>query len=115
MEMTTNTLGQITDAYKTMAREADYRRAAPLDEPDYIAADLPTLDLEEEARQYAGFWWKQEESQEYVIGCPHSQNRQAMIYAVEAAGAMCAGADGLAIDLLKLALEAMRQNGARVA
>jgi hypothetical protein len=103
------TLEQITGAYRRMAADANYRPAAPSDGFGNITVDEAELDLVAEALRFADEWWRQEEDQNYWIGCPDWRDRPALIYAVSAANVICGGpfhhGYNNAAALLRLALE----------
>lgn len=110
MRITDEILEQLRRAYLTMARQARYRPAAPSDGLGNIACPLEELDIETEASDFAADWWEQEESGQYSIGCPDWHDRVAMVYAIEAARACCAGdRRELALDLLKLATRELQR------
>jgi hypothetical protein len=102
---------QLVSAYKRMAREARYRPAAPSDGFGHITMPLAELDLDAEALAYAQSWWRDEERQEFYIGCCNGSTRSATVFAIEAARQMCGGSDGdaTALRLLELAVRELRQ------
>lgn len=95
---------QVSDAYRQMAVDARYRPAAPSDGLGNITVPIEQLDIRMEAQRYAVNWWRQEEQQNYPIGCPDFSDRPALIFTVEAARAICGVNRELAISLLELAL-----------
>jgi hypothetical protein len=96
---------QLDRAYRTMAREARYRPAAPSDGLGSITVPLADLDLDAECRDYARAWWRDEDNGRFHIGCPCFETRPAMVYAVEAARALCGVDNDLARRLLQLAID----------
>lgn len=88
---------QIVDAYAGMVKGARCRPATP-----------NPLDLNytpEELQDYVENWWKEEEAQDFNIGCPSHEGRKALIWTVEAARLICAVAYEPALQLLKMAAE----------
>lgn len=95
---------QISAAYRAMAAEARYRPAAPGDGMGSISVPEAELDIERECADYTRYWWREEDTGDFRIGsCDHS-TRTATIYTVEAARQMCSVEDGLALQLLKMAV-----------
>jgi len=95
---------QVSDTYRQMAADANYRPAAPSDGFGNITVPIEDLDLTSEAMRYANRWWTEEDRQDYSIGCPDFSDRPALIFTVEAARAICGVNRELAIALLELAL-----------
>lgn len=91
-------------AYRRMAREAHYRPAAPSDGFGNITRPLRELDLAAEARLYARTWREQEDAQEYPIGCPSFEDRETLIFIIEAARLLCGVARAPAAQLLRMAV-----------
>ena len=104
----TTTTTQIEDAYREMARRAQYRPAAPSDGYGNITVPIEDLDLDAEARAYAQLWNDEEDEQVFRLGCCDFTLRPAVIFAVEAVRLLNCGALGADYGrkLLVMALDA---------
>jgi hypothetical protein len=98
---------QLDRAYRQMATEARYRPAAPSDGFGNITAPLADLDLDAESEAYARAWWAEEDSLSFHVGCCEYQTREATVYLIEAARALCAGNRALGHALLRLAASSL--------
>lgn len=96
---------QTMQTYVRMGNETRYRPAAPSDGMGTITAPLDELDITEEAYRYAGDWRREEDSNEYMIGCPSYPDRPALIFVVEAARLLCGVERDGAVRLLRMALD----------
>jgi hypothetical protein len=98
---------QIENAYREMADKARYRPTAPSDGFGNIIVPDEELNLDAEAKEYAEFWWKEENGCVFNIGCCSFDTRPATIYAIEAARLMCGGSatNRPALLLLKMAVK----------
>jgi hypothetical protein len=101
------------EAYLTMAKEADYRPAAPGDgcggiylSPNQLADPKR---LQDEALKYAKEFAREEDAGEFYIGCADYLNNRAFVYTIEAAHCLCAGSGfrELASKLLSMAVKEM--------
>ncbi len=91
---------QLESAYRVMASRAQHRPAALTDEPS-------DADLSMEATRYAAGWLEDEQRDlARVIDCPNDADRTAVVYAIEAARALCTGDHRAARELLELAFVA---------
>jgi hypothetical protein len=88
-------------AYRRMAREAHYRPAAPSDGFGNITG---RLNLDREARDYAADWRGDEDRRQYNLGCPSFEDRETLIFIVEAARLLCGVQRRGAAELLRMAL-----------
>jgi hypothetical protein len=95
---------QLDRAYRTMAERARYRPAAPSDGFGHINGPL---NISRESREYALSWARDEDRLVFQIGCCNYPTREATVYLVEAARALCGADDGLARDPVRLAAEAL--------
>ena len=109
MNMPRSAAEQLDRAYRTMARKARYRPAAPSDGMGHITVPLAKLDLGAECEAYAYRWWAEEDKCEFWIGCCDSPTREATVYAIEAARNLCGAAPEVALRLLRLAVESLSQ------
>ena len=98
-------IAQVEHIYRRLAREARYRPAAPSDGLGNITVPERELDLDAEATEYAMSWLAEEHGLDYSLGCPDWHDRPALIFAVEAARAICGGNRVLARRLLAMAFE----------
>jgi hypothetical protein len=98
---------QLDRAYRRMAAEARYRPAAPSDGLGHITVPAAELDLDAECEDYARGWWAEEDSLRFHIGCANFSTREATVYLIEAARALCGADDGLARRLVRLAAESL--------
>ncbi len=96
---------QIGCAYRRMAAKARYRPAAPSDGLGNITVPVEELVLDDEAERYARHWTSEENEGAFYIGCCNYSTRPATIFAIEAARLLCGGADDVARDLLRMALD----------
>jgi hypothetical protein len=101
--VTPSSHAQIEQTYRRMAHEARYRPAAPSDGFGNLTVPVEWLNLDQEAERYAQWWWKEENSDQYLIGCPDFRDRPALIFLVEAARNLCGGNVPLAQRLLDMA------------
>lgn len=104
MDMPPEVLAQLEAAYRRMVEKGRYRPAAPSDGLGNITVPLAELDLDAEAREYAGEWWKQEDALNFFVGCCNFPTRPATVYAIEAARLLCGAQDDTARRMLELAL-----------
>jgi hypothetical protein len=86
-----------------------YRPMAPSDFFGNITAELEDLDLDDEARRYALQWWEEERRMAFDIGLTYFTNRPALIFLIEAARALSAGQNNLAMKLIRLAQADLRE------
>jgi hypothetical protein len=84
---------QVSDTYRRMAKEANYRPTAPSDGMGNITVPVPQLNLEEEIEEYIADWWKDGEHGSIydAIGCANWPDRPALIFVIEAARCICGG------------------------
>ncbi len=78
------TFTQIADTYDRMA-QMKYRPAAPSDGFGNITVPTRELDIDQEVIDYAEAWRREEDSDQYFLGCPDFEDRPALILIVEAA------------------------------
>jgi hypothetical protein len=91
---------QLESANRRMASRAQHRPAALTDDPS-------DADLSMEATRYAAGWLEDEQHDlARVIDYPEHADRTAVVYAIEAARALCAGDHRVARELLDLAFVA---------
>ena len=99
---------RIVEAYLKMADVARYRPAAPGDGMGsvYLTEEeiADPVRLSAEAAKYAQDFLSQEDSH-FTIGVSDSSTNRALVYAIEAARALCSPAPDLAIALLQMAVE----------
>ena len=102
---TADYLSQMRTTYRRMSKEARYRPAAPSDGLGNITGPL---DMAREADLYARMWRRDEDAQDYPIGCPDYHHRPALVFTIEAARLIC-GLDGpgraTAVRLLRMAAD----------
>jgi hypothetical protein len=101
---------RIAEAYRQMAGIANYRPAAPgdgLGNVHLTARELHDASLlTAEAHKYAETFIGEEDTCEFFVGCANWATNRALVYAIEAARALCSGmTDDLACQLLLMALE----------
>ena len=82
---------QIRSALRRMREEANYDPAGPSAITDRA--------------KYAHRWWAEEDDCRYWIGCPDFSDREALIFAVEAAREICGGDTETAARLLRMAAD----------
>lgn len=105
---------RLTHAYKMMAEKAKYRPGAPSDGLGNIELDSAEIGdryrFAVEAEEYAERFLRQEDTGKFIIGVSNGSSLIALVYAIEAARLLCAGADAedTAIKLLELALDEMK-------
>jgi len=103
---------RIVEAYLKMAQVAHYRPAAPgdgmgsVDLTEEEIADTPRL--AKEAADYAESFLKQEDSH-FTIGVSDGSTNRALVYAIEAARALCSPDPDLALSLFKMAVEETKE------
>ena len=98
----------VADAYRSMASNAHYRPAAPNDGFGNITAPLDTLDLDQEANEYARRWREEEDTLKFFIGSADFRTRATMVYAIEAARLSASGNPAEVVrKLLNLAIESL--------
>lgn len=113
INMPRNTFAQIADAYRRMAR-MKYRPAAPSDGFGHITVPIADLDIEQEVLDYAKQWRREEDSDDYYLGCPDFDDRPALILIVEAARLLNGQDRAKAVQLLTAATaDIERRTGAR--
>jgi hypothetical protein len=95
---------QLDRAYRRMAEQARYWPGA---ESDGFGNITGPLDIEAEIGVYASGWWAEEDSLRFYIGCCNFSTREATVYLIEAARALCGADDGLARRLVRLAAESL--------
>ena len=103
-----NERDRIREAYIRMAKEANYRPAAPGD--GFGSVDLTATELKDEAvlnaeaARYAEEFIRQEDSLSFYVGVSNWETNMALVYTIEAARLLCSGvADTLALRLLDMA------------
>lgn len=99
---------RFAEAYLMMAKEANYRPAAPGDGCGHTyltreEAHDPVL-LEEEAVRYACQLSDEEDGRRFNLGCSNFTTNRAFVWVIEAARSLCGAKDDLALDLLKMAV-----------
>jgi len=100
---------RIREAYIEMARQANHRPHAP-------EGARRDDDLKDEAAAYAREFIAEEQTTEFDIGVSDFTTNRALVYTIEAARCMCAGAFGAdrAVKLLEMALKEARTELAKV-
>jgi hypothetical protein len=100
---------RIREAYIEMARQADYRPRAP-------EGARRDDDLQDEAAAYAKKFIAEELTTKFGIGVSDYTTNRALVYTIEAARCMCAGAFGAdcAVKLLEMALKEAKTELAKV-
>ena len=104
---------RVIEAYLKMAEVARFRPAAPGDGMGSI--DLTEEEiadparLAKEAAEYADYFLKQEDSH-FNIGVSDASTNRALVYAIEAARALCTPHPDLALTLFKLAVEETKES-----
>lgn len=100
---------RIFQASLKMADEARYRPEAPGDGFGSVDLTKDQVDdperLEMEAARYAKRFIAEESSRSFSIGVSDWSTNRALVYAVEAARALCSPDHDLALDLLKMAVK----------
>lgn len=84
INMTREVFDQIAATYRRMAR-MKYRPAAPSDGFGNITVPIRELDIDQEIIDYAIAFRREENSDDYFLGCPDFGDRPALILIVEAA------------------------------
>jgi hypothetical protein len=104
---------RIVEAYIKMAEVAHYRPAAPGDGMGSVDLTEDELEnperLSEEAASYADDFIKQEDSH-FRIGVSDASTNRALVYAIEAARALCSPDPDLALSLFKMAVEETKES-----
>jgi hypothetical protein len=105
----TSILSRFRDAYLRMARDANYRPMAPGDGMGNLhltPAELADEDrLEREAHEYAVGFHAEDDNRTFSIGCSNFSTNRSLVWTIEAARSLCGGADELALRLLRLAID----------
>jgi hypothetical protein len=110
---------RIQEAYLQMAERAKFRPQAPSDGMGNIQlSDEDLTDpkrLAKEATEYADRFVKEENTQQFDIGCSDFTTNRAFVYTIEAAKALCTGAHGIAtaLELLRMAVADVEEAAAR--
>ena len=100
---------RIAEAYISMARNANYRPAAPGDGCGGV--DLTKEELADgsilasEAVKYAKSFIEEESGLQFFIGVSNYETNRSLVFVVESARLLCAGENMIARKLLSLALE----------
>lgn len=102
LNMTREVFDQIADTYRRMAR-MKYRPAAPSDGFGNITVPIRELDIDQEVIDYAIAFRREEDSDDYFLGCPDFGDRPALIFTVEAARLLNGQDHAKAARLLKAA------------
>lgn len=96
------------EAYLQMAKVARYRPQAPGDGCGNVSLTDDELRdpqrLENEATEYAARFYKADGDRQHRVGCSNFATNRGLVYTIEAARALCGGADDLALDLLRMAV-----------
>jgi len=104
---------RITEAYLKMVQVAHYRPAAPGDGMGSVNLTEEEIAdparLAKEAADYAEDFLKQEDSH-FTIGVSDGSTNRALVYAIEAARALCTPDPDLALSLFKLAVEETKES-----
>jgi len=101
------------EAYLRMAKEARYRPGAPGDGMGHV--DLSPAQLKDSARlddaalRYAAKFRAEEDSRKFWIGCSEFATNRAFMFTIEAARALAGNHRALALDLLKLAIDDVKE------
>jgi hypothetical protein len=111
--LTRNVAEQLDRAYRRMAGRARFRPGAPSDGFGNITVPEAELDVDAECRDYAVRWAREEDSLHFFIGCCNFSTREATVYLIEAARALCGANNDLARDLLKLVAGELGLNAER--
>src|SRR5262245_31327459 len=103
------------EAYLLMARDARYRPQAPSDGLGNIMlsekelADEARLELE--ASSYAIKFMKEEDDDEFFIGCSDFTTNRAFVWTIEAARLLASPDIPRAIKLLEMAIDEIKREG----
>jgi len=104
-------------AYLMMAKEPNYRPAAPGDGMGntYLTKTQAAEGehLSREARTYAARLRLEEDSRQFMIGCSNYESNRAFVFVIEAARALCGVYDDLGLDLLKMPVKELEECGVR--
>jgi hypothetical protein len=115
----THRLERYCEAYLRMAEEAHYRPKAPGDGMGNVSLSAKQLAdrqrLEREAITYAQAFDAEEDERTFIIGCSEYQTNRALIFTIEAARALCGCAPDLAIKLLTMAIDDIKQSRRKAA
>ena len=105
-------------AYLEMARVARYRPQAPEDGfGNVLLSQEQCKDpdrLERETLDYVKRFVAEEDERMFRIGCTNFATNRAFIWVLEAARSLCGGADDLALQLLEMAVQEIRDESGRV-
>lgn len=110
-------LQRFAEAYKMLA-ELGYRPAAPNDGFGHITVPQAELDLDQEAREYARRFAKEEDTDHFWAGCTDYTSNRAAVLALEAFRLMNAGRlqdQSIVPKLLRKAAEEYEQEWAKEA
>lgn len=109
---TNNEFERIRDVYLEMAREANYRPAAPGDGLGSVQLTDEELKnpaiLKAEAEKYAAGFIDEEDGGGFHIGVSNYQTNQVLVLVIEAARLLCAAEDQRALKLLDLGVAKLR-------
>jgi len=104
---------RIREAYLQMAETARYRPQAPSDGLGNIELSPEELEdserLAREASEYAVAFVNEEDTRQFHIGVSNYATNRAFVYTIEAARALCSGKSWLALRLLEMAIEDVKQ------
>jgi hypothetical protein len=96
-----------------MAREADYRPAAPGDGMGNISQSDSQLEdpemLDAEAWRYAKRFQKEEDTRNFYIGVTTYSMNRATVYTIEASRLLCAAQGETAAKLLRMAIKELEE------
>ena len=98
---------RICEAYLAMVKHAQYRPAAPSDLTEEQLADR--AQLANEAHAYAVNFITDEDTCKHGIGVTDYSTNRAVVYAIEAARALCGAEKLLALKLLEMALAKVKE------
>jgi len=102
-----------------MANLAWYRPQAPGDGCGSVSLTDDELRdpqrLENEATEYAARFCKADDDRQHRVGCSNFATNRGLVYIIEAARALCGGADDLALHLLRMAVADITKARARCA
>lgn len=110
----THRMERYAEAYLRMAKEARYRPKAPGDGCGNVsltaqqAADRERLDRE--AWAYAEEFDREENDLSFIIGCSDFETNRAFIFTIEAARVLAGGEKQLALKLLAMAIDDIKQS-----
>jgi hypothetical protein len=103
---------RFVEAYLAMVEHADYRPAAPGDGMGHVCLTTEELldpeRLAREAVKYSKQFDAEENTRRFNLGCSNFSTNRALVFTIEAARALCGGADDLAVELLQMALQEVR-------